>query len=95
MKSATLENILCPAQRAGAVLDLILDTPDRWIQDDTLLYSMYSIQSNVSEILEIVDRMFEKDQRLWTKLCDMGIAEEVANAIKEPEEAPDNRSNNQ
>ncbi|MDI1277280.1 hypothetical protein [Methylobacter sp.] len=83
--SACLENVLCPAQRAGAVLDLLLESPDNWIEDDTVLYALFSVQKEVKQILKEVDGLFDKDHRLVEKLLAMGILEEVIRDDKDNE----------
>lgn len=83
--SACLENVLCPAQRAGAVLSLLLDSTENRIDDDTVLHALFSVQNEVNQILMEVDRLFEADKRLAQKLLAMGIFEEVMRDVKDSE----------
>jgi hypothetical protein len=83
--SACLENVLCPAQRAGAVLSLLLDSTENRIDDDTVLHALFSVQDEVNRILKEVDGLFEKDERLAKKLLAMGIYEEVMRDVKDSE----------
>lgn len=84
--SACLDNVLCQAQRAEAVLDLLLESSDKLIKDHTVLHALFSIQKEVGQILKEVDGLFEADRRLAEKLLAMGIYEEVMRDVKDSED---------
>jgi uncharacterized protein YoxC len=83
--SACLENVLCSAQRAGAVLELLLGSTEKWIEDDTVLNALFSVQNEVNGIIDEVHELLDKNDRLAKKLLAMGIYEEVMRDVKDSE----------
>lgn len=77
----SLDNVLCQAQQAGAVLELILDNSNKQIEDDTLRNALYSIQENVSRILKAVDDCFDDDHGHMEILCEMGVIDEFSKRL--------------
>jgi hypothetical protein len=84
--SASLDEVLCQAQRAEAVLDMLLESHEIWIANDTALYSLFSVQAEIKRMLKQIDGLFEKDERLGKKLLAMGIFEEVMRDEKDTAE---------
>lgn len=72
----SLDNVLCSAQQADAVLELILDNPNMSIEDDTLRNAIYSIQDNVRRILKAVDECFDNDRMDMEILVEMDVLNE-------------------
>jgi hypothetical protein len=83
--SASLDEILCQTQRAEAVLDMLLESHEKWIDSDTALYSLFSVQAEIKRMIKQLDGLFEKDHRLAEKLLAMGIFEEVMRDTKDNE----------
>ncbi len=72
---------MCQAQQANAVIELILDNPNKRIEDDALRNALYSIQDNVNRILKAVDDCFDDDREHMEILCEMGIVDEFSKRL--------------
>lgn len=83
--SACLENVLCPAKQAKAVLNLILEESDNLIDNDTVLNALFSVQNEVNRIIDEVHELLDKNDRLAKKLLAMGVYEEVMQSVKDSE----------
>jgi|GEM_PF-1983212 len=73
----SIENVLCPTQQAKAVIDLVMESPDRFTKDKTALYALYSVMDNLNRALKAIDELFDENNVLCEALCRLGVFEEV------------------
>lgn len=70
-----IENALCPAQQARAVLELVIKGQPGL--DDAALHALYSVSDNLDRVLQTLDEIRDYDNALFMALTRRGIYDEV------------------
>ncbi|ATG89304.1 hypothetical protein [Methylomonas koyamae] len=73
----SIDNALCPAQQAKAVLDLVMAELAKCDLDDAVVFSLYSVSDNLDRLLQELGDIREADNALFMALSRRGIYDEV------------------
>ncbi len=70
-----IENALCPAQQARAVVELVIN--GRPSLDNAAQHALYSVSDNLDRVLQVLDEIRNYDNALFMALTRRGIYDEV------------------
>ncbi len=83
-----IENALCPAQQAKAVLGLVMAELAKYDLDDAVVFSLDSVSDNLDRLLHELSEIRDEDNALFMALTRRGIYDEIMAELGDKGDAP-------